>query len=284
MSRIAVVTDSTADLPASVREAHDITVVPLTVCFGDETFRDQVDLSTDAFVARLVQSDEMPTTSQPSPGAFEAVFRQLAADHDAIVAVLISSRISGTVESASIARDAVAGLVPVEVVDSENASMGLGFQAIAAAEFAAAGVLGASEIAERLRGAVRGYETLFYVDTLEYLRRSGRVNRASAMVGSLLDLKPLLRFDEGQVVPVERTRTRSRARSALVDFVRGLPHVERLAIVHVSSQVDAEELASEFDLAVARDKILITQLGPVIGAHVGPGTMGVIVDTGSPTT
>ncbi|MEJ7762321.1 MAG: DegV family protein [Thermomicrobiales bacterium] len=283
MNRIAVITDSTADLPPAIRGAHGITVVPLTVTFGDESFRDQIDLTTDAFVARLLASDIVPTTSQPSAGVFETTFRALAADHDAIVAVLISSRLSGTVESASVARDAVAGLIPVEVVDSENASMGLGFQAIAAAEMAATGALGAAEIAGRLRASVRGYETLFYVDTLEYLRRGGRVNRVSALVGSLLDLKPMLRIDEGQVIPVERTRTRSRARAALVDFVRGLPHVERLAIVHVSTPADAEALAGEFDLTVARDKILITQLGPVIGTHVGPGTMGVIVDTGSLT-
>ncbi len=283
MSRIAVVTDSTADLPPAIRERHRITVVPLTVAFGDESFRDQVDLSTDAFVARLLASETVPTTSQPSAGAFEATFRELAGDHDAIVAVLISSRLSGTVESATIARDAVAGFIPVEVVDSENATMGLGFQAITAAELAAGGTLTATAIAERLRGTVRAYETLFYVDTLEYLRRGGRINRVSALVGSMLDLKPMLRIDEGQVVPVERTRTRSRARAALVTFVRGLPHVERLAVVHISSPAEAESLAAEFDLTVARDNILIAQLGPVIGTHVGPGTLGVIVDTGSPT-
>ncbi|HEV2108972.1 MAG TPA: DegV family protein [Thermomicrobiales bacterium] len=280
MVRVAVVTDSTADLPPELQEQHGITVVPLTVHFGEESFRDQIDISTDDFMERLQRSETMPTTSQPSSGLFEDTFRQLAADHDEIIAVFISSKLSGTVMSAMLARDAVTDLVPVEIVDSQSASMALGFQALAAARYAAQG-LGATAIAQRLRSAMGSYETLFFVDTLEYLRRGGRIGKASAMVGSFLDLKPMLRIDEGQVVPAERTRTRARARKGLVDFVRAMPNVERLAVMHATTQDEAVELAEEFDLTLPRENLVIARFGPVIGTHVGPGAMGVIVDVGS---
>jgi DegV family protein with EDD domain len=280
MGRVAVVTDSTADLPPDLREQHGITMVPLNVHFGDETLRDQIDITTDMFMERLQRSRTMPTTSQPASGQFEEIFRQLAQDHDEIVAVLISSKLSGTVMSALLARDAVADLIPVEVVDSQSASMALGFQALAATRYAAEG-LDAGTIARRLRTEIGSYETLFFVDTLEYLRRGGRIGKASAMLGSILDLKPMLRIDEGQVVPVERTRTRSRARKGLVDFVRAMPNVERLAVMHATNPDEAVELASEFNLTLPRENLIIAQFGPVIGTHVGPGAMGVMVDVGS---
>ncbi|MGI8642826.1 MAG: DegV family protein [Thermomicrobiales bacterium] len=280
MGRVAIVTDSTADLPPSLREAHGITMVPLNVHFGTETFRDQVDLSTEEFMARLTGSEVIPTTSQPATGLFEETFRDLAANHDDVVAILISSKLSGTVMSATLAADALRSLIKVEIVDSQSASMGLGLQVLSAAHYAREG-RSASEIGSSLRATHRNYETLFYVDTLDFLRRGGRIGKASALLGTLLDLKPLLRIDEGQVVPAERTRTRARARKELVDFVRGQPHVERLAIMHVSMPDEASTMADEFTLAVPRNEIVIGQFGPVIGTHLGPGAMGVIIDTGS---
>lgn len=282
MGRVAIVTDSTADLPPSLRDDYDIHMVPLNVHFDTETFRDQIDLSPAEFMARLASSSVVPTTSQPAAGSFEAMFRNLAAEYDEAVAILISAKLSGTVMSATLARDAVSSVIPVEVVDSESASMGLGLQVLAAAARAQDGADG-SEIVRMLRASRADYETLFYVDTLEYLRRGGRIGKASALVGSLLDLKPLLRIDEGQVVPAERTRTRARARKELVDFVRGMPHVERLAIMHAVNPGEARSMADEFTLTVPRDQIIIAEFGPVIGTHVGPGAMGVIVDTGSGT-
>lgn len=282
MVRVAIVTDSTADLPLSLREAQGIEMVPLNVHFGNDTFLDQVDLSTDQFMTRVAESSTIPTTSQPATGRFEEVFRRLAREYDEIVAVLISAKLSGTVMSATLARDSVNSLIPIEIVDSESASMGLGLQVLNAARARNQGA-DAAEIVRRLQTSASAYETLFFVDTLDYLRRGGRIGKASALLGSLLDLKPLLRIDEGQVVPAERTRTRARARKELVDFVRGMPGVERLAIMHASMPAEAEEMADEFALTVPREEIIIGQFGPVIATHLGPGAMGVIVDTGSST-
>ncbi len=275
MGRVAIVTDSTADLPPHLRDRHQVTVVPLNVHFGDDVFRDQVDITTDAFMERLQRTAALPTTSQPASGLFEETFRRLAADHDAVVAVLISGKLSGTVMSASIARDAVADLLPVEVVDSQNASLGLGFQVIRAAELAAGGTPAAA-IADRLRAETDAYHLVFFVDTLEYLQRGGRIGKAAAMLGSMLNLKPVLRVDEGQIVPFERTRTRRRALQGLVEFGRGLPRSERVAVVHSSTPEDAAQLAAELGAALGpREPVIVAQFGPVIGTHVGPGAMGV---------
>jgi DegV family protein with EDD domain len=277
MSRVAIVTDSTADLPEELRAAHCITVVPLNVRFGDQTFRDQIDISSDQFIERISQSDELPSTSQPAPGAFQAAFRSLAADHDEIVAVLMSSKLSGCVQSATTAAAELEDQIRVEVVDSFNVSLGLGFQAIRAAELAAQGH-GAEEIARRVHADVNAYNLAFFVDTLEYLKRGGRIGGAASLIGSLLQLKPVLRIDEGQVVPYERTRTHARAVDALREFVAGWPAINRLGVIYSRDRAEAEHLVAELPTTVDPDRIVIAQLSSVLSAHVGPGVLGVCID------
>lgn len=279
MSRIAIVTDSTSDLSPDVLAAHDVTMVPLNVHFGDEVFRDQVDITTPDFMERLSQSPHLPTTSQPSPGQFEDVFRRLAASHDAILAILISSKLSGTIQSATIARDAIAGAIPVEIVDSLNASMGLGLQVLRAAELARTGQ-NLEAIAKRLRAETNQYHMVFFVDTLEYLQRGGRIGRAASLLGSLIKLKPLLRVDEGQVVPYERTRTKSRAIQGLKDFAAAFPLIAELAVLYTTDRDEAEQLASDLRSVFPRERMHLAQFGPVIGTHIGPGALGVCVFEG----
>ena len=281
MAGVAVVTDSTSDLPVALQQRHGITVVPLNVHFGDEVFRDQVDITTDAFMERLQRSSALPTTSQPSVGLFAETFRRLAAEHDAVVAVLISGKLSGTLQSATLAAEEVRDVVPVEIVDSLNGSMGLGHQALRAVELASQG-LSAPAIAERLRAETSAHHVIFFVDTLEFLQRGGRIGRATALIGGVLQLKPLLRVDEGQVVPFERTRTRAKAIQGLLDFVGGLPHVERLSALYSTSEADGRALVDRLAAAVPvpRAEIGLAQMGPVIGTHVGPGAMGVAVFEG----
>jgi DegV family protein with EDD domain len=280
-TRVAIVTDSTADLPPDVRERLGITMVPLNVHIGDETYRDQVDLTTPRFMTLMETSGQFPSTSQPASGVFEQAFRELATSHDEIVCVLISSRLSGTVQSAQIAADAVRDVVRVEVVDSLNASLGCGFQVLNAHRLASQG-LNATEIAARLRGQTSRYHIIFFVETLEHLRRGGRIGKAASLVGSMLKLKPLLRVDEGQVVPFERTRTRRKATDALVEFAENLTGIERIAVLHNTTPEDAEALhARVAHLARRESEVSVALFGPVLGTHVGPGTLGLAIEVAS---
>lgn len=274
--RVAVVTDSTADLTPDVAARYGITVVPLNVHFGQETFRDQIDLSTDDFMTRLATTEKLPTTSQPSVGVFESAFRALARDHDEIVAVLISSRLSGTVQSAQLAAEAVGDLVQVEIVDSLNVSYALGLQAIRATELATEGHF-AAEIAATLQMELSSYHLVFFVETLEHLRRGGRIGKAAQLVGSFLNLKPLLRIDEGQVVPFERTRTRKKALEALVAFARDMKGIERAAVIYNTTPDDAEALAAQITPLSADSNVPIVKFGPVIATHIGPGVVGLAI-------
>ncbi len=275
-ARIAIVTDSTSDLTPGTQERYGITVVPLNVHFSQETFRDQVDLTTDEFMARLASAPKLPTTSQPSVGLFEETFRRLANDYDEIVCVLISSRLSGTVQSATLAAEAVAGVIHVEVVDSQNCTYGLGFQAIHAVELTGT-AHSAAEIAAQLVSELNAYHVVFFVDTLEHLQRGGRIGKAAQLVGTLLQLKPLLRVDGGQVVPFERTRTRSKAMAALVSFARDISNIDRIAVIYNTTPDDAARLAEQIAPLVNGDEIPSIQFGPVIAAHIGPNAVGLAI-------
>ncbi|HEV2127299.1 MAG TPA: DegV family protein [Thermomicrobiales bacterium] len=276
--RIAIVTDSTADLPEDLLTRLGITVVPLNVHIGGESFRDQIDLTTDEFMGRLADTRDLPSTSQPSAGIFERTFREIGQDHDAIVCVLISSRLSGTVQSAQVAADAVGDVARVEVIDSLSASLGCGFQVLHAHRLADQG-LGAKEIATRLRSQTMNYHVVFFVETLDHLRRGGRIGKAASLVGSMLKLKPLLRIDEGQVVPFERTRTRKRAIEALVEFAQNMPEIERIGVLHNTTPEDAERLSERVQsLARRESEVPIAKFGPVLGTHVGPGTLGLAIE------
>lgn len=275
-ARIAIVTDSTSDLTRENQERYGITVVPLNVHFGAVSFKDQVDLTTDEFMARLASAAKLPTTSQPSVGIFEETFRSLAKEYEEIVCVLISSRLSGTVQSATLAAEAVADTIHVEVVDSQNCSYGLGFQAIHAVELART-AHSAAEIAARLVSEINAYNLVFFVETLEHLRRGGRIGKAAQLVGTILQLKPLLRIDGGQVVPFERTRTRSKAMAALVDFARDIRNIDRMAVIYNTTPKDAESLRERVAPLAHDGEIPIVQFGPVIATHIGPGVVGIAI-------
>jgi DegV family protein with EDD domain len=274
--RVAIVTDSTADLTPEVQDRHRIVVVPLNVHFGQETFRDGVDLDPDAFLAKMAATDKLPTTSQPSVGAFEEAFRSLASDHDEILCVLISSRLSGTLQSATLAAQAVQDVVPVTIVDSENVSYALGFQAIRAAQLADEG-RPAVGIAAILNAEVPQYHIIFFVETLEHLRRGGRIGKAAKLLGSMLQLRPLLRVDGGQIVPFERTRTRSKATTALIEFARELNGIEQSAVIYNSTPEEAASLADRVRPLAQVQDVPIVQFGPVISTHVGPGVLGLVL-------
>lgn len=277
-SRVAIVTDSTADLPPDLRDRLGITMVPLNVHFGDETFRDQIDLTSGRFMERLATDRDLPSTSQPSAGLFEQTFRDLAKDHDEIVCVLLSSMLSGTVQTAQLAANAIDDLIHVEVVDSLNASLGCGFQVLDAVELVVQGH-DAAAVADQLRGQQGRFQLIFFVETLEHMRRGGRIGKAASLLGSMLKLKPLLRVDEGVVVPFERTRTRRKAMDALVAFAENLSAIERISVLYNTTPEDAGELYSRVgDLASKEPLVPTAVFGPVLGTHVGPGPLGLAIE------
>lgn len=276
---VRVVTDSACDLPDDVIDQYGIEVVPLTIRFGDEELVDRKELSTDEFWRRLAVSPVLPETSAPSAGAFEAAFRRLADDGaTGVVCICLSSKLSGTMQSAQVAAKALEGVCPVEVIDSLSVSMGLGSLCVTAAQRAADGdSLGsiAANVNDR-RNRTKLYGTL---DTLEFLKKGGRVGNARALLGSMLAIKPVVELRDGVVEEAGKVRTRSKALRVLVDRVKAQP-VENLAVLHGYAP-DLDELLDLLDPIVARDDIPVGVIGPVIGTHAGPRVIGVTYQTRS---
>jgi DegV family protein with EDD domain len=270
---IRVVTDSACDLPAPLVQALGIEVVPLTIRFGTEEFVDQVELSAAEFWDRVERSDKLPETAAPSPGAFEARYRHLM-DRGAtgIVCINLSSHLSGTMQSAQVAAAAVANECPVQVIDSQSASMGQGNLCLTAARRAADGDSLESIVTEVVdrRDRTKLYATL---DTLDHIRKSGRIGNARALLGSMLSIKPIIEIKEGVVEEVAKVRTRSKALKELA--AKAAEHkVEHLAVLHGNAP-DLEELLDLLDPIFPRDEIITGVVGPVIGTHAGPRVIGV---------
>jgi DegV family protein with EDD domain len=276
---VRVVTDSACDLPDDLIERHGIAVVPLTIRFGKEELVDRKELSTDEFWRRLADSDVLPETSAPSAGAFEGAFRRVIEDGaTGIICINLSSKLSATMQSAQVAGQAVQADCPVVVVDSLMVSMGLGSLCLTAAQRAADGDSLESIVANvtdrRNRSKLYGA-----LDTLEFLKKGGRVGNARALLGSMLAIKPVLEVRDGVVEEAGKVRTRSKALRLLVDRVKEGPF-ENLAVLHGNAP-DVDELLDLLEPLSARDEIVVGQIGPVIGTHAGPRVIGVTFQAGS---
>ncbi len=270
---IRVVTDSACDLPAPLVAALAIEVVPLTIRFGDDEFVDQVELSAAEFWDRVERTDKLPETAAPSPGAFEARYRHLMErGATGIVCINLSSHLSGTMQSAQVAAAAVAAECPVQVIDSQSASMGQGNLCLTAARRAADGDSLESIVAEVVdrRDRTKLYATL---DTLDHIRKSGRIGNARALLGSMLSIKPIIEIKEGVVEEVAKVRTRSKALKELAAKA-GERKIEHLAVLHGNAP-DLDELLDLLDPIFPRDEIITGVVGPVIGTHAGPRVIGV---------
>ncbi|HLH72660.1 MAG TPA: DegV family protein [Chloroflexota bacterium] len=276
---MAIVTDSTCDLPASVCESLGISVVPLNVRFGEVVYRDGVDLESSQFFKLLANYQELPKTSQPSSGLFEETYASLCAEGKSVVSIHLSSKLSGTLHSAEVARDALRAHCQIEVIDSRSASLGLGLITMAAAELANAGA-DQRQIVSMIRRLVPNVHILFFVDTLEYLQKGGRIGRASAFLGTLLNIRPILKLEDGEVQPVEKVRTKSKAIDRLVEFVELFPQIDRVGIIHGGLQNEVEMMLRRIESLCPRERILVERYGPAIGTHAGPGGLGVVVSQG----
>lgn len=274
---VRVVTDSACDLPDALVSELGIEIVPLSIRFGDDEFVDRRELGTEEFWRRLGESPLLPETSAPSAGAFEQVFRSLAAEGaTGIVCINLSSKLSATMQAAQVAAQTVSSDCPVEVVDSLHVTMGLGNLCLAAARSAAGGATLEAITAEVIdrRDRTKLFGTL---DTLEYLKKGGRVGNATALLGTMLAIKPVVEVRDGVVEEAGKVRTRSKALRLLVDKVKEGP-VESLAVMHGAAP-DLDELLDMLDPLVPRDEIVVGQVGPVIGTHAGPRVIGVTYQT-----
>lgn len=277
MTRVAVLTDSSAHLPTSVINQFGIHVIPLMVLWGTEAFRDGVDITPAEFLKRLVEDPVHPTTTQPNPEDFLLIFERLGLDYDAIVAPLISSRLSGTVDSAQSAK-ASFSRVPVRVIDTQSTSMGLGFAVLAAARAAAQG-MSLEDIEAAARGAAASVRVLFVVDTLEYLHRGGRIGGASRLLGTAFSIKPLLHLHEGRVDALERVRTKAKAINRMLTLATQYAdgQAARVAVMHAGSPEEAKALEAQVARLIKCEELHVTELSPALSVHTGPGTVGVAV-------
>lgn len=280
MAKIAIITDSTAYLEKDYVKKHNIQVIPLNLHWDEDTFKDNVDISADEFYDRLNASSTLPTTSQPTYGEFKVIFKKYAADYDGIIVALISSGISGTIDSALMAQKEFKD-IPVEVIDTKTTAGGLAIvvKAIAAAVESGKSLQEVSALARTISASVCTY---FVVDTLKYLHKGGRIGGASRYFGTALSIKPILYLnEEGKIEAFEKVRTKKKAVERLLELAVEKAAGEKcyVAIYHAQALQEAETIRDEIQEMLDCYEVGIYPLSPVIGTHVGPGALGISVST-----
>ena len=276
-AKVAVVVDSTAYIPPALVAQYNIHVIPQILNWEGSSLRDDVDIKPDAFYARLATAREMPTTSQPSAGEFHEFFSKVAETAESIVAILISQALSGTQASAQ----AAAGMMeeyPIEIVDSQSSAMGLGYMVLAAARAIENGA-DHKAAAEAARALVDGMRVRFVVDTLEFLHRGGRIGSANRLIGSMLSIKPVLGLVEGKIEPLAKVRTKKKAVASMVqaavDEMAGKQNV-KAAVIHAAAAEEGQAIYQQVKQQLNPVELYLVELSPVIGAHVGPGAVGLV--------
>jgi len=273
---VKIITDSVSDLPSEVVDELGITVVPLNVRFGTEVYRDGIDLTTEQFYDRLVHSKTLPVTSVPSPGTFAEAYNTLAEETDEILVITLSSKLSATYEVALQSIGLMKQRRRVEVVDSQWAVMAQGFVVIAAAKAAKAGV-SLDEVVDITRRNITRVDFRAAFDTLEYLKRGGRIGAAQAFLGSMLKVNPIITIKDGVVEPAGRTRSRAKAIDYLYNFATSYSYIEGIAVEDAACAKDAELLVERLSSKFPKERIYRSKTTPVIGTHTGPGLLLVAI-------
>lgn len=281
MSKVALITDSTGNLPDHFIREYSITVVPQVLIWGEETFEDGVDIQPSEFYERLKIAKQMPSTSQVTPKSFLKAYQEHLEKGEQILCVLISEKLSGTIASAVQAKQSYENS-PIEIVDSKTTSLAMGFVVLKTAEAIKQGanLKEAKEIAEQASNHVG---VVFAVDTLEFLHRGGRIGSGSRFLGTALNIKPILEVRDGQVEAVERVRTRAKSLARLVELaehgINGTQPV-RLAVLHADAHDEAVQLLEQATARIPSSQAFLSEVSPVIGTHAGPGTVGLAWMTG----
>jgi DegV family protein with EDD domain len=275
---VVIVTDSTADIPKDMASETGIVVVPLSITFGDESFRDGIDLSPTEFIARLEASPTLPTTSQPPVSAFEEVFRAATENGQDVVCVTLSSGLSGTFNAARLAAETV-GADRIWIIDSRSASMAVGWVAIAAARAAKTGA-SLAEVTQAATDAVARVRLYAVLQTLDYVHKGGRIGKAQQLVGSALGIKPILTIADGILQPLERVRLWKRAVSRMTELIT--PGPTDIMVLHSDNLPDAERVANDLRQAHPDASVGIGFVGATIITYAGPGAIGIAALYGSP--
>ncbi|MDD2697032.1 MAG: DegV family protein [Candidatus Pacebacteria bacterium] len=270
MSRAVVITDSTVDFPVGALDGQRIKVVPLYVMFGNEQFRDRVNLSSDEFFIKLQKSRDLPKTSQPTPADFLKAYKK----DPKIISIHVSAKLSGTLQSANKARDEMPGNFDIRTLDSQTLSLGLGFLVMRAAELAEGGE-SLDNIEAEIKQMIPRIRLFGVLDTLLYLEKGGRIGKVSSWLGSLLQIKPIIQIKDGEVMPVERTRSKAKAIERLIEIFAGEGGMTKIGIIHAAAETEAKELANRLKTVYPGKNIPIVQTGTIIGTHSGPGLIGI---------
>jgi DegV family protein with EDD domain len=273
---LKIVTDSTCDLPPEVFEEYDITVMPLSVHFGTESFLDGVTISKDEFYRRLRAAVELPTTSQPSAGDFSEAFRPLVEAGHEVVGIFVSSELSGTCASAHAACNLLPE-APITVIDPRTTSAGLGWMVWEAARMAEAGA-DVTAVRARMDDMSERMRVYFVVDTLEYLQKGGRIGGARALLGTMLRIKPLLMLQDGRVEPLEQVRTRRKALLRMIELMRQeMSEYDEVdaAVLHAQAADEASDLVEQVKDVLPCRRTFVAEIGPALGTHAGPGVIGI---------
>ena len=277
---VKIITDSTSDITSDLAQEIGLTVIPLTVSFGHESFLDRVEITTAEFYRRLSTENIFPTTTQPSPAKFLEAYEKLAQETDNILVIVISGKLSGTYQSALNAKGMLKGKCRVEIIDSQMTVMALGMLAITAAKLADKGAT-MDELMEAVKKRIPLLHPAMAFDTLKYLAKGGRIGRAQGLLGSLLSIKPILTIKEGEIAPLTKKRSEAAAMDYLVNLVAGIKNIEALAVEHGNSPEQAEALFERIGSIYPKEKIYRSTVSPVIGTYTGPNLLSVTVLEGS---
>ena len=271
---IRIVTDSSADLPPELAQRWHITVLPCYVVVDDVTYKDGVDLTHDRFYQQLASNTRLPTTAQPSAADFQQVYEELLGQGHQVISIHVSGKLSGTLNSAEQAMASLVEAAPIEIIDSQLASIPLGLAVVAAAEQAEQSD-SYQQVAEQVRRDLPLTHGFFLLDTLEYLQKGGRIGKAQAFLGSVLSVKPILKLQDGEAHPVERPRNRERGVRRMLELVRELAPVRQLAVIHSTESERAEELREQLSDLLPADQVISARFGPTLGTYLGPNALGV---------
>jgi DegV family protein with EDD domain len=271
---IKIVTDSTADLPVALVKELGITVVTEYLRFGDQVYRDQIDITEDDFYQRLLNGPIHPKTAQPNPQDFANVYSNLSREADSIISIHLSSKLSGTYSSAVQGKSMINTKCQIELIDSQTVSIALGLVVIQAAKMAKSG-MGLKQITDELGRIIPNVHMLILFDTLKFLAKGGRIGKGKALLGSLLNVKPMLTVKDGELVPSGQVRTRSKGTELLLNFVRNAPDIQDLAVLYSTTPDEARVLVERLSSIWTKDRIILARLGSALGVHGGPGVLAI---------